>query len=71
MAAAQNDSIAVNNVGSLYYSGVGTEKNYLKAAAMFDRAAKLGNVEASVNLAVYLSERRECRKKQPGSYGAV
>ena len=23
MAAAQNDSIAVNNVGSLYYSGIG------------------------------------------------
>lgn len=56
MAAAQNDSIAVNNVGSLYYSGIGTEKNYLKAAAMFDRAAKLGNIEASVNLAfIYLS----------------
>ncbi len=56
MAAAQNDSVAVNNLGSLYYSGIGTEKDYLKAATLFDRAAKLGNVEASVNLAfIYLS----------------
>lgn len=56
MAAAQNDSVAVNNLGSLYYSGIGTEKDYLTAATLFDRAAKLGNVEASVNLAfIYLS----------------
>ena len=40
MAAAQNDSVAVNNLGSLYYSGIGTEKDYLKAATLFDRAAK-------------------------------
>ena len=26
MAAAQEDKIAVNNLGSLYYSGIGTEK---------------------------------------------
>ena len=32
MAAAQNDPIAVNNLGSLYFSGIGTEKNFTKAA---------------------------------------
>ena len=56
MAAAQKDNVAINNLGSLYYSGIGTEKDYLKAATLFDEAAKLGNVEASVNLAfIYLS----------------
>ena len=56
MAAAQKDNVAVNNLGSLYYSGIGTEKDFLKAATLFDEAAKLGNVEAAVNLAfIYLS----------------
>ena len=56
MAAAQKDNVAVNNLGSLYYSGIGTEKDYLKAATLFDEAARLGNVEAAVNLAfIYLS----------------
>lgn len=56
MAAAQKDNVAINNLGSLYYSGIGTEKDYLKAATLFDEASKLGNVEASVNLAfIYLS----------------
>lgn len=56
MAAAQKDNVAVNNLGSLYYSGIGTEKDLLKAATLFDEAAKLGNVEAAVNLAfIYLS----------------
>lgn len=56
MAAAQKDSLAINNLGSLYYSGVGTQRDYLKAATLFDQAAKMGNTEASVNLAfIYLS----------------
>lgn len=56
MAASQNDSVAINNLGSLYFSGIGTDKDYVKAAALFDQAAKLGNTEAAVNLAfIYLS----------------
>ena len=56
MAAAQKDNVAINNLGSLYYSGIGTDKDFLKAATLFDEAAKLGNVEAAVNLAfIYLS----------------
>ena len=56
MAAAQNDNVAVNNLGSLYYSGIGTKKNPYKAAELFKKASDMGNVEASVNLAfLYLS----------------
>lgn len=56
MAAAQGDNIAVNNLGSLYYSGVGTKKNPYKAALLFAKAAEQGNIEAAVNLAfLYLS----------------
>lgn len=56
MAATQGDKIAINNLGSLYFSGIGTEKDVLKAVQMFERAAKLGNNEAAVNLGfIYLS----------------
>lgn len=57
MAAAQGDNVAINNLGSLYFSGIGTEKNFTKAAQLFDKAAKLGNTEAAVNLAfIYLTK---------------
>lgn len=56
MAANQNDKIALNNLGSLYFSGIGTEKNYVKAAQLFARAAELGSDDAAINLAfIYLS----------------
>ncbi len=56
MAASQEDKIAVNNLGSLYYSGIGTERNINKAVEMFDKAARLGNGEAAINLAfIYLT----------------
>lgn len=55
-AAAQNDNVAINNLGSLYFSGIGTSRNPELAAKMFAKASDLGNVEASVNLAfLYLS----------------
>ena len=57
MAAQQNDSIAINNVGSLYFSGIGTEKSLSKAAQMFEKASELGNTEAAVNLSfIYLTK---------------
>lgn len=57
MAAKQNDSIAINNVGSLYFSGIGTEQSLSKAAQMFEKASNMGNTEASVNLAfIYLTK---------------
>ena len=56
LAANQGDNVALNNLGSLYYSGIGTKKNPYKAAILFTKAAELGNVEAAVNLAfLYLS----------------
>lgn len=56
MAAVQKDNVAINNLGSLYFSGIGVPKDYIKAATLFDQAAKLGNTEAAVNLAfIYLS----------------
>lgn len=56
LAATQGDKIAINNLGSLYFSGIGTEKDVLKAVQMFEKAAKLGNNEAAVNLGfIYLS----------------
>ena len=56
MAAAQNDAIAMNNLGSLYFSGIGTKKSPKKALALFEKAAELGNDDAAVNLAfIYLT----------------
>jgi len=49
-AAMQNDNVGLNNLGSLYYSGIGIERNPAKAAVLFDKSAKLGNPEAAVNL---------------------
>ena len=56
MAAAQNDPVALNNLGSLYFSGIGTEVNTKKALKLFLQAAELGNDNAAVNLAfIYLT----------------
>lgn len=56
MAADQNDNVAVNNLGSLYFSGIGTEADPQMAMNMFQKASDLGNNEATLNLAfLYLS----------------
>ena len=56
MAAEKNDKIALNNLGSLYFSGIGVKKDKKRAVELFEKAAQLGNNEASVNLAfVYLT----------------
>lgn len=56
MAAAQKDNVAINNLGSLYFSGIGTARNPETAAKMFANAAENGNVEAALNLAfLYMS----------------
>ncbi len=53
-AAMQNDNVGLNNLGSLYYSGIGIPRNTAKAAILFEKAAKLGNTEAAVNLGFIL-----------------
>lgn len=56
LAADKGDKVALNNLGSLYFSGIGTQKNVVKAVKLFEEAARLGNNEAAVNLAfVYLT----------------
>lgn len=56
MAAKQNNPIALNNLGSLYFNGIGVEKNIPQALALFREAAELGNENAAVNLAfIYLT----------------
>lgn len=56
MAAAQKDNVAVNNLGSLYFGGIGTPRSSEMAAKMFALASELGNSEASLNLAfLYMS----------------
>ncbi|MBE6451334.1 MAG: sel1 repeat family protein [Alphaproteobacteria bacterium] len=56
LAANQNNPIALNNLGSLYFNGIGTKVNYQKAAELFFRAAQQGSDDAAVNLAfIYLS----------------
>ena len=65
MAANQNDNIAINNLGSLYYSGIGTARDIVKATQMFSKAAELGNTEAMVNLGfIYLSEQGDFYRPQ-------
>ena len=55
MAAAQNDAIALNNLGSLYFNGIGTATDVKKAIEMFAKSAELGNDNAATNLAfIYL-----------------
>lgn len=56
MAANQDNPIALNNLGSLYFNGIGVEKNIPQALALFGKAAELGNENAAVNLAfIYLT----------------
>lgn len=59
-AARQNSPVAYNNLGSLYFSGIGTDVDYSKAIHFFDEAAKLGSKDAAVNLAViYLNSQQQ------------
>ena len=56
LAASKDNVIALNNLGSLYFNGIGTEVNYQKAASLFLKAASLGSDDAAVNLGfIYLS----------------
>lgn len=56
MAAKLDDPVALNNLGSLYFSGIGTKKDNNAALVCFQKASDLGNDNASLNLAfIYLT----------------
>ncbi|MBQ7632837.1 MAG: sel1 repeat family protein [Alphaproteobacteria bacterium] len=56
MAAQQDDPIALNNLGSLYFSGIGTPRDIRTALTLFQKSAELGNDNAAINLAfIYLT----------------
>ncbi len=51
-AAEKNSAAAYNNLGSLYFNGIGVDVDYAKAITYFDKAAALGSDDAAVNLAI-------------------
>lgn len=51
-AAELGSATAYNNLGSLYFNGIGTEADYKKAISYFDKAAQAGSSDAAVNLAI-------------------
>ncbi len=53
-AALQNDATGLNNLGSLYYNGLGVKRSSAKATVLFAKAAELGNSDAAVNLGFIL-----------------
>ena len=56
MAASKEDPIALNNLGSLYFNGIGTPRDIVKALSLFKKSAELGNDNAALNLAfIYLT----------------
>ncbi len=52
LAAEKNNAVALNNLGSLYFNGLGTKVDYEKAMKYFEQAAHLGSNDAAVNLAI-------------------
>jgi len=52
MAGNKKNPVALNNLGSFYFNGIGTKVNYGKAIQYFEEAAGLGSSDAAVNLAV-------------------
>ena len=51
-AAKSNNPVALNNLGSLYFNGIGTNVDYDKAIYYFREASKFGSSDASLNLVI-------------------
>ena len=52
LAAQNKNPVALNNMGSLYFNGIGVDVNYTKAIKYFEDAAKYGSNDAAINLAI-------------------
>lgn len=69
-AAGKGSAVAYNNLGSLYFSGIGTNVDYPKAIHFFEEAAKLGSHDAAVNLAIiYLGN--DSKKKTEEDFNKI
>lgn len=64
LAAEKDDPEALNNLGSLYFNGLGTAVDYAKAIEYFDKATRLGSNDAAVNLAIIYLGSDPSTKKQ-------
>lgn len=63
-AAEKKNAVALNNLGSLYFNGLGTKVDYPTAIKYFDEAARLGSNDAAVNLAIiYLGSDLQTKSK--------
>lgn len=63
-AAEKKNAVALNNLGSLYFNGLGTKVDYPTAIKYFDEAARLGSNDAAVNLAIiYLGSDPQTKSK--------
>lgn len=51
-AAELGNATAYNNLGSLYFNGIGTEADPKKAISYFEKAVEVGSPDAAVNLAI-------------------
>ena len=65
MAARKNNAVALNNMGSLFFNGIGTEVDYVKAISYFEEAAKQGSNDAALNLAIiYLGDNKKNKSQE-------
>lgn len=64
MAAAQHNSVGMNNLGSMYYGGIGVHRDINTAVKLFKEAAKAGNIEAATNLGFILISSSSEKNKQ-------
>ena len=54
LASRSNNPVALNNMGSLYFNGIGTDVDYDNAVHYFKEAAKYGSSDAALNLVVII-----------------